>query len=486
MLHSSDSVDRAGFPFRIIEDTINVHVLFAGVAMKTVTDNQRNGELGETLVKAAVLRLGHVFEGRGRLETGVDGTIEFRDPATGKMLGKTVAVQVKTTANGAYAREDANGFDYLLRSADLDYWRTTNLPVVIVVVRLSDQSIYWKDVSTGAPGDERRLRFDKTGDRLDSGSIDRLAQLAVERGKLGSFVPPMRSGEPAHLNLVRILLSDEIFVADSQFKSGRDAVPTLLGQEERYFDWVIRGRRFVSFRDPRGTSLEKIVELDTVEAVETELVSGSDDPDDEVIMIELLRRTVEQQFADDLAYDKDTKAFHFRAPEPLAAREYRYRSLKEMTSATVVQLYPDRKKPDRLHNVRHHGFAPRFERIGDEWYMSITPTFFFTENGSRPHRFASSLLAGKKRLDRNGSVRGQTLLWRHLLLNNDAGEDRMPSLFNLEPADETRQILKFEALEPVVMDVAVPEDAWVQTDPNAKRMKPENEDPPALLWEKRA
>jgi hypothetical protein len=56
--------------------------------MKTITDNQR---IGETLVKAAVPRLGHVFERRRRLETGVDGAIEFRDPATGKMLGKTVA-----------------------------------------------------------------------------------------------------------------------------------------------------------------------------------------------------------------------------------------------------------------------------------------------------------------------------------------------------------------------------------------------------------
>ena len=93
-------------------------------------------------MKAAVLKLGHVFEGRGRLETGIDGTIEFRDPATGRMLGKTVAVQVKTTANGAYSREDKTGFEYLLRTADLEYWRNTNLPVVIIVIRLSDQSLY--------------------------------------------------------------------------------------------------------------------------------------------------------------------------------------------------------------------------------------------------------------------------------------------------------------------------------------------------------
>ncbi len=399
--------------------------------MKIVTDNQRNGELGETLVKAAVLGLGHVFEGRGRLETGIDGTIEFRDPVTRKMLGKTVAVQVKTTAAGKYSRENDAGFEYLLKTADLDYWRDTNLPVIIVVLRLSDQSMFWKDVSAGAPGDERRLAFDKVADKLDAASIDRMAQLSVERGKLGSFVPPMRSGEPAHLNLMRIILPEEIFVAESPFKSGRDAMPTLLAQDDRHFDWVIRGRRFVSFRDPTGTAVEKIIDRDTLEAVETEYVALTDDPDDEVIMIELLRRTMEEQFAADIAYDKDTRAFHFRAPDPLVPREYRYRSLKEMTSATVVQLYPDRKKPDRLNNVRHHAFAPRFERIGDDWFISITPTFFFSENGSRCHRFASTLLAGKKRLDRNGSVRGQVMLWRHFLANNDAGHDCSPSLFNL-------------------------------------------------------
>jgi hypothetical protein len=453
--------------------------------MKKVTDNQRNGELGETLVKAAVLQLGHVFEGRGRLETGVDGTIEFRDPATGRMLGKTVAVQVKTTASGTYSREDNTGFEYLIRNADLDYWRNTNLPVIIVVVRLSDQSMYWKDVSTGAPSEERRLKFDKIADRLNTNSIDRLAQLAVERGKLGSFVPPMRSGEQAHLNLMRIILPDEIFVGESPFKSGREAIPEMLGQDDRHFDWVIRGRRFVSFRNPAGTSLEKIVDLGSVEAVETESVAMNEDAEDEVIMIELLRRSLEEQFADDLAYDKETRAFYFRAPEPLSPREYRYRSLKEMTSATVVQLYQDRRDPSRLNNVRHHSFTPRFERIGEEWYISIAPTFYFTENGYRPHRFSSVLLAGKKRLDRNGSLRGQTLLWRHLLVNNDANGDKAPSLFNPKPASKAPTTLEFEALRAVSMDVAVPEDAWIQSDPNAKRMKADADEPQGLFWESR-
>ena len=452
--------------------------------MKAVTNNQLNGELGETLVKAKIHGLGHVFEGRGRLETGIDGTIEFRDPATFCMLGKTVAAQIKTTASGKYTREDESGFEYILRMADLDYWQSTNLPVIIILLRLSDQSFYWKDVTAGVAGDERRLVFDKAADRLDAASLDRMAQLSVERGRLGSFVPPMRTGEPAHLNLMLVAMPQEIYVAESPFKAGRDAIPTLLQADGRHFDWVIRGRRFVSFRDPRGTPLEAIVESESVEAVDTVCVSATDDPDDEVVMIELLRRTMDEQLSVDLAYDKDSRAFHFRPPEPLAPREYKYRSLREMTSATVVQLYPDRKKPDRLHNVRHHAFIPRFERIGDEWFVSITPTFFFSENGFRPHRFASTLLAGKKRLDRNGSVRGQVLLWRHLLANSDAFEDPTPSLFNRAPQlGGIEQTLRFVPLEPVMMETAVPEDAWVTSDPNAKRMKTEAETAPRLLLE---
>lgn len=449
--------------------------------MKTVTDNQLNGELGETLIKAAVQRLGHVFEGRGRLETGIDGTIEFRDPATRRMLGKMVAVQVKTTVGGRYQRETEARFEYLLRTTDLEYWQTSNLPVVIMLLRLSDGSIFWKSVTAGVKGEERRLVFDKATDRLDEASLDRMAQLSVERGRLGSFVPPMRSGEPAHLNLVRVLMPDEIFIAESPFGSGRDAVPTLLRAGGGHFDWVIKGRRFVSFRDPRGTTLEAIIDPETLEAVDTEYVVATDDLDDEVATIELLRRSVEEQFATDLAYDRDARAFHFRAPDPLVPREYRYRSLREWTSAAVVQLYPDKKKPDRLHSVRHHAFAPRFERIGDDWYMSIAPTFHFTEDGARPHRLASALLAGKKRLDRSASVRGQALLWRHFFCSHGAPEQEDLMLFALRASPvEPSGFLRFEALEPLAMEAAVPEDAWATSDPNAARMKPESE-PMSLL-----
>jgi hypothetical protein len=113
---------------------------------KTITDNQVLGELGETAVKKIVLEMGFLYEQRGRLEAGTDGLIELRDPRTGTPLGKLLAVQVKATADGRYFRETEAQFEYLLKPADLKYWRTSNIPVVIVLWRASDGSAYWKDV----------------------------------------------------------------------------------------------------------------------------------------------------------------------------------------------------------------------------------------------------------------------------------------------------------------------------------------------------
>ncbi len=445
---------------------------------KTVTDNQLHGELGETLVKAKIGRLGHVFEGRGRLETGIDGTIEFRDPQTGRMTGKMVAVQVKTTDKGKYTAESDSGFEYLMRANDVLYWRSSSLPVVLIVLRLSDETFYWKDVTASVTGEERRLVFDKTTDCLDTASLDRLAALSVKRGELGTYVPPMRTGELAHLNLMSITLPDEIYLAESPFASGRDAIAEFLKTDDRRFDWVIRGRRFVSFRDPTGTGLEAIIDADTIEAVDTELIADSDDPDDELIMIELLRRTMVEQVSSDLAFDNKARTFYFRAPERYQSRVYEYRSLRVNTSATVVQVYPNKKRPDQVHSVRHHAFKPRFERIGDDWYLSISPTFVFTEDGFRPHRFSADMVAGKKRMDRNGSIRGQVFLFRYLLSGSQVGSQSPTlDLFGAAQSEAgSDALLRFEAVDPVEMDVAVPEDAWAMNDPNATKMKPVNDD----------
>ncbi len=123
---------------------------------KTITSSQLLGEIGETAVRLRFLNMGFQFDGRSRLEAGVDGIAEVMDK--GKPLARMIAVQVKATESARYASEDEVGFSYLLRPADLAYWRGSNLPVIIVLYRKSDESYFWKEVGNEIK-EERRLQF---------------------------------------------------------------------------------------------------------------------------------------------------------------------------------------------------------------------------------------------------------------------------------------------------------------------------------------
>jgi hypothetical protein len=105
------------------------------------------------------------------------------------------------------------------------------------------------------------------------------------------------------------------------------------------------------------------------------------------------------------------------------------------------------------------------QRIGDEWFLSVTPTFIFTRDGYRPHYNAGALIAGKKKLEKNGAVRGQFVMWRHLLTQSGQVKRDL-----LSEGTELVPLLKFEPLDAIIMPLAVPEEAWRRDDPNAVNM----------------
>ncbi|MFC3164666.1 DUF4365 domain-containing protein [Ciceribacter thiooxidans] len=432
---------------------------------KRITDSQILGELGETAVKKIVLEIGFIYENRGRLEAGTDGLIELRDRRSGAPLGKLLGVQVKSTANGKYIRETDHQFEYVMKATDLAYWRKYNVPVIIVLWRQSDGTAYWKDVSEAMHGDERRLKFDKGDDAFGPDCADRLAALTIDRRTPGVYVPPLNMGESAILNMMRIRLPDEIFIATSPFGTGRDGIPALLKQQKTRFDWVIRKRRYISFFDPREFGTRAIVDLDQVEAVDTPLIVLNDELDDTNDTIELLRRSVAHQTAAQIRHLAKERLFYFHALGMNKSRSYRYASSVKDTSAKVVSYYPNKKFPEKPGYVRHHAANLRFERLGDEWFIVIDPTFYFTRNGFEPHPFPGALLAGKKRLERNAAVRGQVVMWQSLLEDSATPKN---DLFQETAASD--HFLGFERLPLAELAQAVPEDTWNRTDPRAKEM----------------
>ena len=107
----------------------------------------------------------------------------------------------------------------------------------------------------------------------------------------------------------------------------------------------------------------------------------------------------------------------------------------------------------------------RFERLGDEWFVVVDPTFYFTRDGFQPHRYPEALLSGKKRLERNAAVRGQVIMWQHLLIASGQLEDGL-----FADGDRHDPKLRFENLPALQLSRAVPESSWTRTDPRAAEM----------------
>src|SRR2546428_130895 len=155
---------------------------------KTITQAQITGEHGVALVKDRVHAMGFLFTPYGPVEAGIDALIEIRDPATGHVGGRFVAVQIKTRDDRAYDAETDAGFDYLCKPEDVAYWQQASVPVIVALVRLSDRSVYWKPVPCHGPvhdPDIRRLRIGQTADILDTQARDSIAQLAINQAAPG-------------------------------------------------------------------------------------------------------------------------------------------------------------------------------------------------------------------------------------------------------------------------------------------------------------
>lgn len=429
---------------------------------KTITRQQVAGSQGEAFVRERANAMGLLYSPYGTPEAGIDGLIEIRDPASGVVSGQIVAVQVKTTDDGGYTAETGTSFEYLMDQRDVEYWRGSNVPVILVVVRLNSREAYWKDTSTGTGSGDRRLCFSKTDDLFNETARDKIAALCVSKGQWGVWFPAMKAVESCHLNLVEVTLPESIFIAPSPFKTGRQALGEHFSRSDERLpdDWVLRNGQFMSFRNPEGTALEPLIDSGALEEFAAEDMAFPNDEADERAMIELLRRTLSAQLDGMLTFDRKRKVYYFPAVPEVIEQTYQYVSLKVKTSADVVKRY---EKDGRTQYVRHHAFEPRFWRLEDRWFLSIAPTFVFTWDGFRPDKFEASRLAGKKKLEANASVLGQFVMWRHLLVEMGKTAAKV-DLFSASDAPDV-PLLTFLPVDSLGFDRGVPDDLWRSSDP---------------------
>jgi hypothetical protein len=435
------------------------------VRPKTITQNQITGEHGATLVKAQAHAMGFLYTVNGPVEAGVDGLIETRDKQTGRVGARFVAVQVKTTDAQRYTAETDSSFEYLCEPEDVAYWQLGNLPVIIVLVRLSDKSLFWKQAPIkGSPVDPetRRLRINKATDRFDLAAGDAIAALAVDQAEPGVWLPPSRQPDALLFNAVKVRLPGTIHFAATTHRHGRDALRALLELSDHPpGEWVARGGRLITFLDIQGSLLRHVVDRASIETFPVDQFSLEDDDDEQRLFVELLNRTLRAQLDPILVWSRLLRLYHFPADGRGIDRMFRYRSLKYETSRAVVKA--KRRKDGSVSYVRHSAFSGRFWREFDDWYFTVEPSYLFTRDGVRPDRFAGERISKLKRLENNAALRGQFVMWRGLL----TGLGVVPEQVDWLAPEPATPILGFEALDMMSLPMSVPDDLWRARDSDA-------------------
>jgi hypothetical protein len=429
---------------------------------KTITQSQITGEQVAALVKATTHSMGFLYTPYGPIEAGIDGLVEVRDRVSGQVGARLIAVQVKTTGDERYTAETDSGFEYLCEPEDIAYWQSANLPVIVVLVRLSDQTLFWKQPSAkGSPTDReiRRLRINKTTDRFDASAADKIAAIAVDQTQPGVWLPPSRHRDALLFNAVKVLLPETIHVAVTTHRHGRDALRALLDLSDHPpAEWVARAGRLVTFLDIESSLLRQVVDKGSIETFPTSQFALEDDEDEQRLFVELLNRTLRAQLDPMLTWSRPLRLYYFPPDGVGIDRTIRYRSLKNETFRAVVKA--KRRKDSSVSYVRHSAFSGRFWREFDDWYLTIEPNYVFTRDGIRPDRFAGERVSKLKRLENNAALRGQFVMWRTLLTTLGAASSQVDFL----AVPPVPPILRFDPLETIALPLSVPDDLWRSRD----------------------
>ncbi len=434
---------------------------------KKISDQQVLGEQGAALVDERTHAMGFLFKRYGSPEAGIDGLIELRNPTTGHVGGRLIAVQVKTREDRPYTAETEDGFEYLCDLDDVAYWQQANLLVIIVLVRLSDTSLYWKPAPSWASAhdpDIRRLHISKAVERFDVRAADAIAQLAVDQAQPGVWLPPSRQPDAIFLNAVKVILPETIHVAATTYRHGRDALKALLDiTDHPPAAWVAKGGRLLTFLNVDSSELCHVIDAGSIETHALEEFALNDDEDEQRLFVELLNRTLRAQLDPILAWRHSLKLYYFPPDGLTIDRTLRYTSLKNDTSRAVVKA--KRRQDNSISYVRHSAFSGRFSREFDEWYLTIEPTYVFTRDGVRPDRFAGERISKLKRLENNAAIRGQFIMWRSLLTGLSETPEQSDLLMPATPVP--LPILCFEALDMLGLPLSVPDDLWRARDVHA-------------------
>lgn len=421
------------------------------------------GEQGIAHIRRTVLDMGHMFYETGGVEAGIDGYIELRDQDTGQVGNLILQVQGKATERERLPAETPDSFEWPCTEADIRYWCQGTAPVLLVVVQTKTNRAYWKSIRDYFPDAHAiqrcKIVFDKCNDVFNVSARAAISEVAAS-AKPGAIVPPTRIAEHLVSNLVPIeRFGSKLFLAETIHEDNRQfGAASRSCVAEAPGEWIVKNGRVLSFHDLNERPWRDLCDSGTVEVFDSSEWASTSDFDRRRDFVQLLNRALREIVRDDLIFEKGRHVFYFRRLDGKRNRSFSYRGFKTRTSRSVVKLYPKKKSPTETAYCRHSAFSGRFQRFGTQWYLEITPTYYFTSNGYREDRFAHERLKKIKELESNSAVLGQFMMWHQYLtkrVNGDMYTKRYP-------------FLAFGDISDYSVAHGIPDNLWLSKEPSQR------------------
>lgn len=376
---------------------------------------------------------------------GIDGQIEVVD-RNSHATGRTISVQVKTTAADRVPGEDDRQFTYTCPAKDLDYWLGASEPVLLVRVRLDQQRAWFKRLDTWFADPKRRKNrvvvFDKVDDLLGPGAEHQVAAAATP---IEDPLPLVRSSETLTTNLLKIERFAPMIHWAEAAVSDRGEAWAAMGDNGSFDGGFILSAGNVYSLSPLTGALGPLCRTEP-KSFPTSEWHESEDAETRRRFVQLLNFTLRAIHHRELKFHLD-KHYVFHVASPNA--EPRKLNFGKGGGRTVFSIYRDTE--NKITYCRNYAAYLTFKRFEDQWYLEINPTYHYTRDGEHESPYSAEKLSKMKRLERNATVRGLVTHWARLLT-----EGQKENLF--VTADER---IVFGQLATVTVDASIDERAWI-------------------------
>jgi hypothetical protein len=384
------------------------------------TRSQQIGATGEFLVGKVVSEMGHIWR-PNTADFGIDGQIEVVD-RDGHPTGKTISVQIKTTSAARMPGETDEEFAYTCSAKDLEYWLGASEPVLLVVVRLNQERVWWKRLDTWFSEPRRRrsrvVTFNTVDDLLGVASQHQIAAAATP---LDDPLPLVRSSETLTTNLLAVkAFAPVIYCAETEIADRQEAWATMTAAGQFESGFTLWRNQLYSFVPLTGALLPLC--KGTPQSFSTAEWEKSEDRDVHRSFVALLNFTLRAMHYEELRYHPGKHyVFH------IASSDLRPRKVKvgKGSGRTVFEVYRDAE--NKVRYCRHYAAYLNFRQWEGEWYLEINPSYHFTRDGERESIFSSDQLAKIKRLERNAAVKGLMEHWALFLANGSRTTSSTPA-----------------------------------------------------------